>query len=80
MRVEVSADGGATWADAELDERCAGVRVARAGRSRGTPEPGEHELQCRATDAAGNGQPASVEWNTGGYCNNAPQRVRVLVS
>ena len=42
--------------------------------------PGEHELQCRATDAAGNGQPDSVEWNTGGYCNNAPQRVRVLVS
>ena len=42
--------------------------------------PGEHELCCRATDAAGNTQPATREWNPGGYCNNAPQRVRVRVS
>ena len=43
-------------------------------------EPGEHELCCRAGDAAGNVQPLSAEWNFDGFCNNAVQRVHVLVS
>ena len=43
-------------------------------------QPGEHELCCRATDAAGHTQPFDAEWNLGGYCNNAVQRVRVVVS
>jgi DMSO/TMAO reductase YedYZ molybdopterin-dependent catalytic subunit len=79
VRVEVSADGGATWADAELGDE-APEFAWRGWTFTWDAKPGEHELQCRATDAAGNGQPEHVEWNTGGYCNNAPQRVRVLVS
>jgi sulfane dehydrogenase subunit SoxC len=79
VRVEVSADGGATWADAELADD-APEFAWRGWTFEWNAEPGEHELLCRATDAAGNGQPESVEWNDGGYCNNAPQRVRVLVS
>jgi sulfane dehydrogenase subunit SoxC len=78
-RVEVSADGGATWADAELDEPL--EDYAWRGWSYGwDAHPGEHELCCRATDAAGNAQPVDPEWNLGGYCNNAVQRVRVVVS
>jgi DMSO/TMAO reductase YedYZ molybdopterin-dependent catalytic subunit len=79
VRVEVSVDGGKTWSDAELDGD-APEFAWRGWTFEWDATPGEHELQCRATDAAGNGQPASVEWNLGGYCNNAPQRVRVLVS
>ena len=41
--------------------------------------PGEHELTCRATDTAGNTQPTAGEWNYDGVCNNAVQRVRVVV-
>ena len=41
--------------------------------------PGEHELCCRATDSAGNSQPPTGAWNHGGYCNNAVQRVPVMV-
>ena len=41
---------------------------------------GEHELCCRATDAAGNTQPLDPKWNYGGFCNNAVQRVHVTVS
>jgi sulfane dehydrogenase subunit SoxC len=78
-RVEVSADGGATWADAELGDEPPEF-AWRGWTFTWDATPGEHELQCRTTDAAGNGQPESVEWNTGGYCNNAPQRVHVLVS
>jgi sulfane dehydrogenase subunit SoxC len=78
-RVEVSVDGGETWADAELGEP--GSEFAWRGWSyRWQAEPGEHELCCRATDAAGNTQPATPEWNFDGFCNNAIQRVPVTVS
>ena len=78
-RVEVSTDGGETWADAELG--AAASEFAWRGWSyRWDAEPGEHELCCRATDAAGNTQPSSPEWNFDGFCNNAIQRVPVTVS
>jgi DMSO/TMAO reductase YedYZ molybdopterin-dependent catalytic subunit len=78
-RVEVSADGGETWTDASLDD---GVSPYgwRGWHFEWTATPGAHELCCRATDAAGNTQPLAAEWNLGGYCNNAVQRVRVTVS
>jgi sulfane dehydrogenase subunit SoxC len=78
-RVEVSADGGETWTDAELDERL-GDYAWRGWSYDWDAQPGEHELCCRATDAAGNAQPVDPEWNLGGYCNNALQRVRVVVT
>src|SRR5215211_1380365 len=77
-RVEVSADGGRTWADAELDEPVSDF-AWRGWSYAWNAQPGEHELACRATDAAGKTQPASPEWNLDGYCNNAVQRVRVVV-
>jgi sulfane dehydrogenase subunit SoxC len=77
-RVEVSADGGATWDDAELTRPLA--EFAWSGWSyRWDAEPGEHELCCRATDAAGNTQPLDPLWNFDGLCNNAVQRVQVVV-
>lgn len=76
-RVEVSADDGASWADAQL-----GIPV---GPHSWTPwtfrweaEPGEHVLCCRAHDASGRLQPDAPRWNVGGYANNAIQRVRVI--
>jgi DMSO/TMAO reductase YedYZ molybdopterin-dependent catalytic subunit len=78
-RVEVSSDGGRTWADANLGG--APSEFAWRGWSFDwNAEAGEHELACRATDAAGNTQPLSPEWNYDGFCNNAVQRVRVTVS
>jgi DMSO/TMAO reductase YedYZ molybdopterin-dependent catalytic subunit len=78
-RVEVSADGGVSWGDAELGDAVS--PYAWTGwRYEWDAAPGEHELSCRATDAAGNTQPTESEWNLGGYCNNAVQRVRVNVS
>jgi sulfane dehydrogenase subunit SoxC len=41
--------------------------------------PGEHELACRATDAAGNVQPLEPPWNYQGMGNNVVQRVVVVV-
>jgi DMSO/TMAO reductase YedYZ molybdopterin-dependent catalytic subunit len=78
-RVEVSADGGETWADALLDEAL-GAYAWRGFSFTWDAVEGEHELCCRATDSAGNTQPAVGTWNHGGYCNNAVQRVPVSVS
>ena len=78
-RVEVSTDGGVTWSDAGLGD--AVFPYGWSGwRFDWDAAPGEHELCCRATDAAGNTQPLEPEWNLGGYCNNAVHRVRVTVS
>lgn len=78
-RVEVSTDGGATWADAQLDADSPPF-AWRGWRFAWNAAAGEHELVCRAADGAGNVQPLECEWNLDGYCNNAAQRVRVVVS
>ena len=77
--VDVSVDGGATWAPAELgEEPPAG---AWRGWAFGWDAPaGEHELCCRARDEAGNQQPVQADWNVGGYANTSVQRVPVTVA
>ena len=77
--VDVSADGGSTWAEAELDPTTLGRWAWRSWTFEWDAPPGEHELCCRARDAAGNEQPLEPEWNLGGYANNAVQRVAVTV-
>jgi len=77
--VEVSADGGATWAPAELGPAELGRWAWRSWRFTWEAVPGEHVLCCRARDAAGNEQPLEPPWNLGGYMNNAVQRVPVTV-
>jgi len=77
--VEVSADGGSTWALAELEPD--GERWAWRGWTyRWQAEHGDHLLCSRARDEVGNEQPLEMPWNVGGYANNAVQTVRVTVS
>ena len=77
-RVEVSADGGDSWDDATLDEPLSEF-AWRGWTYRWEAEPGDYELCCRATDAAGNTQPLAPEWNYDGFCNNAVHRVAATV-
>ena len=77
--VDVSSDGGETWSAAELGDAALGRWAWRSWRFVWDAEPGEHELCCRARDAAGNEQPLEPPWNVGGYVNNAVQRVSVTV-
>jgi sulfane dehydrogenase subunit SoxC len=77
-RVEVSTDGGATFADADLEPPLGGA-AWRGWRFAWHPPEGEHELCSRATDAAGNTQPLEPPWNLKGYANNAVERLRVTV-
>jgi sulfane dehydrogenase subunit SoxC len=77
-RVEFSDDGGESWADAELGAQV-GEFAWRGWNYGWNATPGEHELCCRATDEAGEDQPLAPEWNWEGVCNNAVQRVQVVV-
>ena len=77
--VDVSTDGGTTWAPADLGEATLGRWAWRSWRFSWHAAPGEYELCCRARDVAGNEQPLESPWNVGGYVNNAVQRVSVTV-
>jgi sulfane dehydrogenase subunit SoxC len=77
-RVEVSVDGGGSWGDADIGEPLS--EFAWCGWTYPwDAEPGEYELCCRASDAAGHTQPLDPAWNFDGLCNNAVQRVRAVV-
>ena len=77
-QVQVSTNGGNTWADAELKPPVSEF-AWRSWRFEWQAGEGEHELCCRATDAAANAQPLATSWNAQGLANNAVQRVRVVV-
>jgi DMSO/TMAO reductase YedYZ molybdopterin-dependent catalytic subunit len=78
-KVEISADGGSTWAQAELDGTPTryGFRIFEyAWRA---TRPGRAVLASRASDGAGNVQPITPAWNPGGYLYNAIDPVAVEV-
>ena len=76
-RVEVSVDGGSTWADAALTG--AGPRSWVRFEHRWDAGPGEARLRARATDERGQLQPETAEWNAKGYQMNAIHEVVVTV-
>src|SRR5919198_1019569 len=67
--VEFSADGGRTWADAQLGEPNGRYGWRAWSYEWDASEAGDHELCVRATDVAGNVQPldSADAWNQGGY-------------
>jgi sulfane dehydrogenase subunit SoxC len=77
-RVEVSTDGGESFAEAELDEPL-GEAAWLGWRFEWDAPPGSHVVCSRATDAAGNTQPLDPPWNLKGYANNAVERMAVVV-
>jgi DMSO/TMAO reductase YedYZ molybdopterin-dependent catalytic subunit len=77
-RVEVSTDGGASFADAQLGEPL-GPAAWRGWSFDWEASEGDHVLCSRATDAAGNSQPLDPPWNLKGYSNNAVERIPVTV-
>jgi sulfite dehydrogenase len=76
-KVEVSSDGGKTWAEAKLD-RDLGRYSWRRWRFAWKPERGSHQLMARATSVAGETQ-TSAQWNRSGYCRNVIESITVNV-
>jgi hypothetical protein len=79
VRVEVSTDAGASWAEARL-EPAAAAGCWQGWRFDWQARPGRTTLLVRATDDAGERQPLEPVWNRYGMGNNAVQRVDVIVA
>ena len=80
-RVDVTADGGRSWVQAELDRGDGAPWSWTLWRAELDLPPGEHELAVRAWDSAQQTQPADLAevWNFKGYLSAAWHRVRVRV-
>lgn len=78
-RVELSADGGATWTPAQLEAEQHGKAAWRGFSSRLTLRRGRHSLVSRATDEHGNRQPRRSLPNEGGYALNGWEEPAVAV-
>lgn len=75
-RVQVAVDG--RWSDARLQPPV-GTFAWRGWTLAWDAPAGEHELACRAIDAAGNAQPLETPWNYQGMGGNGVQRIVVTV-
>jgi len=78
--VEVSTDNGNTWDSAAF----IGPDEPHAWRQWqfvwDVEEAGEYTIMARATDAEGNRQPETADWNVLGYGNNGTREHAVKVS
>jgi DMSO/TMAO reductase YedYZ molybdopterin-dependent catalytic subunit len=72
-RVEVSVDGGQSWADAALIGPQAPYPWTLWEYAWEADAPGEYTLMCRATSEAGDTQPTAHDPLRGGYVINFPR-------
>ena len=77
-KVEFSADGGKTWSIAKLSGSATKYGFRKWSKAWDAPH-GEYMLMSRATNAAGQTQPITPEWNPNGYLYNAVFPVPVSV-
>ena len=76
--VQVSADGGRSWADAALGEDL-GRYSFRGWTAPAPAAAGPAVLQVRAVSHAGETQPVEQPWNPAGYLRNLIETTRVTV-
>ncbi len=78
--VEISVDGGSTWAEAVLGDDL-GRYSFRRWRYRWSPASrGEYRLRSRATAGDGQVQPDTEGWNRNGFMRNAVEEMTVHVA
>lgn len=78
--VEVSTDGGKTWAPATLDKDLGPFSFRRFRLAWKPTAPGAARLAVRATSNAGETQDDTKIWNRSGYLRNNIEQVIVFVS
>ncbi len=78
-KVEISIDGGSTWAPATLGQEQA--RYAwRLWHREFAAKKGDYTILSRATDTHGRIQPETPAWNPSGYLYNAIDQVKIHVA
>ena len=78
-KVEVSVDGGVHFREAHLDGPPSEHAWTPWHFVWSAAPAGSHRIVARATDAAGNVQPAAQSWNAQGYGNNEVHHVQVRI-
>jgi sulfite oxidase len=78
-RVDVSIDNGASWQAARLTGEQARTAWRRFEFEFAATKPQSYLILSRATDSAGNMQPAVSQWNPSGYLWNQYDSVRIEV-
>ena len=79
-RVEVSLDGGRNWQDALLDRPLGRYGYRRFSVQTDLMKPGTYPLMSRATSNSGEKQVGQLKANPGGYHNNLPRPIPVIVT
>ena len=79
-RVEVSLDGGSTWQDALLDRSLGLYSYRRFSLQTELMRRGTYRLVSRATSQTGERQAERFKANPGGYLNNVPRPISVVVT
>lgn len=79
-RVEISVDGGRNWRDALLDRPLGRYAYRRFSLQTGSLRPGTYRLVSRATSQTGEMQAERLKTNPGGYHNNVPSPITVVVA
>jgi len=80
VKVEVSADSGATWQVTQLGKEHAKYAWRLWNYAWKPGKAGDYVLMSRATDSQGRVQPETAVWNPSGYLYNAYDQVRIHVS
>jgi DMSO/TMAO reductase YedYZ molybdopterin-dependent catalytic subunit len=78
--VAFSPDGGKSWQPARLGTNHGRYSFHEWTAAFRPDAKGEHQLQVRATNKAGETQPATATWNPAGYMRNVIETVRVTVA
>jgi hypothetical protein len=75
--VAFSADGGASWQNAVLGKDYGRYSFRRWHTSFMPKQPGIYKLMANATNSNNVSQPATANWNPGGYMRNVVEQVTV---
>jgi sulfite dehydrogenase len=78
-RVQVSADGGQRWVEAQLGEELSRYSF-RGFEARLSLPAGPHRLLSRATGRSGETQPLEPRWNPPGYMRNVVESIAVTAA
>jgi len=79
-QVSFSEDGGKTWLTAMLGKDLGKYSFRQWTIPFMPKSAGQFQLQCRATNSAGQTQPASALWNPSGYMRNVIETVKVTAA
>lgn len=79
-KVEISLDGGQTWANTNIETNPqADYSWIAWSYSWNVTEKGEYTILSKATDSSGQSQPKTPFWNRKGYGYNAIDQIRVQI-